>query len=129
MYFHHKNIIFEQIKKKIMEKQEKDSLFKKLFYTGVGLTISTKEKLEKKINELVDKNKITAEEGKKIIDDFVADFDSKKENLEKELKTFVKKTTESMKFAKKSDLDKLNKKLEEIESKLEKLGFDKKNEQ
>jgi polyhydroxyalkanoate synthesis regulator phasin len=112
-----------------MEKQEKDSLFKKLFYTGVGLTISTKEKLEKKINELVDKNKITAEEGKKIIDDFVADFDSKKENLEKELKTFVKKTTESMKFAKKSDLDKLNKKLEEIESKLEKLGFDKKNEQ
>ncbi len=43
--------------------EEKDSLFKKLFYTGIGLTVTTKEKVEKKVSELVDKNKITAEEG------------------------------------------------------------------
>ncbi len=105
-----------------MENQEKESLFKKLFYTGVGLTVSTKEKLEQKIKELVDKNKITAEEGKKIIDDFVTDFDKRKSELEKELKNFVKKTAEAMKFAKKNDIEKLNKRLDEIESKLEKLG-------
>ena len=104
-----------------MENQEKESLFKKLFYTGVGLTVSTKEKLEQKIKELVDKNKITAEEGKKIIDDFVTDFDKRKNELEKDLKNFVKKTAETMKFAKKNDIEKLNKRLDEIESKLEKL--------
>lgn len=104
------------------EPQEKESLFKKLFYTGVGLTVSTKEKLEAKIKELVDKNKITAEEGKKIIDDFVSDFDKRKNDLESELKEFVKKTAQSLKFAKKTDIDKINKKLDEIESKLEKTG-------
>lgn len=102
--------------------ENKDSLFKKFFYTGVGLTVSTKEKLEKKIKELVDKNKITEQEGKKIIDEFITDFDQKKEELEKEFKNFIKKTTTSMKLAKKKDVDNLNTRLDEIESKIESLG-------
>ncbi len=105
-----------------MENQEKDFLFKKLFYTGVGLTISTKEKVEQKINELVEKNKITAEEGKKFIDEFVKDFDEKKNDVEKELRDFIRKTANTMKFAKKRDVQNLNKRLDEIESKLEKLN-------
>ncbi|MBN2893213.1 MAG: hypothetical protein JXL97_15185 [Bacteroidales bacterium] len=102
------------------EEQEKDSLFQKLFYTGIGLTVTTKEKIEKKINELVEKNKITADEGKKIIDEFVKDFDKKKDQLEKDMKSFIKKTAETLKFAKKKEVDDLNKRLEEIESKMEK---------
>jgi len=102
-----------------MENQEKDSLFKKLFYTGIGLTVSTKEKIEKKINELVEKNKITADEGKKILNDFVTDFDKRKDELEEEMKKFVKKTAENLKFAKKKDVEALNKRLDEIESKLD----------
>ncbi len=104
--------------------EEKDSLFKKFFYTGVGLTVSTKEKIEKKIKELVDKNKITEQEGKKIIDEFVVDFDKKRDELEKEFKNFIKKTTESMKLAKKKDVDTLNERLREVESKIETLGTD-----
>lgn len=106
--------------------ENKDSLFKKLFYTGVGLTVSTKENIEKKVKELVDKNKITAEEGKKIVDEFITDFDKKKDDLEKELKDFVNKTAEKLKFAKKNDIEDLNKRLDEIESKIENLGTDKK---
>ncbi len=98
---------------------DKDSMFKKLLYTGIGLTVTTKEKIEKKIDELVDKNKITAEEGKKLLDEFVKDFDKKKDKLEKEMKDFVKKTAEALKFAKKKDVEDINKRLEEIESKLE----------
>lgn len=111
------------------EKEEKDSLFKKLFYTGIGLTVTTKEKIEKKVNELVDKNKITADEGKKIIDDFVTDFDKKKGDLEKEMKSFVKKTAETLKFAKKKDIDGLNKRLDEVESKIEAESSDKKEKE
>ncbi|MEA3451761.1 MAG: phasin family protein [Bacteroidota bacterium] len=102
--------------------EEKDSLFKKFFYTGVGLTVSTKEKVEKKIQELVDKNKITEQEGKKIIDEFVADFDVKRDDIEKEFKKFVQKTTEAMKLAKKKDVEDLNTRIDEIESKIESLG-------
>ncbi len=105
--------------------EEKDSLFKKMFYTGVGLTVSTKENIEKKVQELVDKNKITADEGKKIVDEFITDFDKKKEDLEKDLKEFVKKTAEKLKFVKKTDLDDMNKRLDEIESKIQDLGKDK----
>jgi len=102
--------------------EEKDSLFKKFFYTGVGLTVSTKEKIEKKIQELIDKNKITEQEGKKIIDEFVADFDVKRDDIEKDFKKFIKKTTEAMKLAKKKDVENLNARLDEIESKMESLG-------
>ena len=100
-------------------KEEKDSLFKKLFYTGIGLTVSTKERIEKKIDELVEKNKITADEGKEIVDEFIGGFDKKKDDLEKEMKKFVKKTAESLKFAKKKDVENLNKRLDEIESQIE----------
>jgi len=105
--------------------EDKDSLFKKLFYTGVGLTVSTKENIENKIQELVDKNKITAEEGKKIVDEFISDFDKKKDELETDLKEFIKNTAEKLKFAKRKDVDGLSKRLDEIESKLENVGPEK----
>ncbi len=120
--------VAEEQEENIDEKEDKDSLFKKLFYTGIGLTVSTKEKVEKKINELVDKKKITADEGKKIIDDFVHDFDKKKDSLETEMKGFVKKTAENLKFAKRKDVENLNKRLDEIESKIEKAKEEKKEE-
>ena len=107
-------------------KEEKDSLFKKLFYTGIGLTVSTKEKIEKKIDELVEKNKITEAEGKEIVDEFIGGFDKKKDDLEREMKRFVKKTAESLKFAKKNDIKNLNKRLDEIESQIEESSKDNK---
>jgi len=104
-----------------MEAQN-DGFFKKLFYTGLGLALTTKEAIDKTIDDLVQNNKITVEEGKKIVGNIADKFEKNKQEIEKEINEFVSKTAEKLKFAKKKDLDNINQRLDEIESKLEKLG-------
>ena len=96
--------------------EKKESIFKKLFYTGVGMAAITKEKLEETVNKLVKGNKISSDEGKKIIDDFVKTFEDKKGDFEKQMKEFIEKTTKKYSYAKKKDMDDLMKKVEELES-------------
>ena len=96
--------------------EKKESIFKKLFYTGVGIAALTKEKVEDVVNDLVKDKKITTEEGKKIIDDFVKTLEDKKVDIEKQMKEFVEKTTKNFSYGKKKDIDKLMKRVEELES-------------
>ena len=96
--------------------EKKESIFKKLLYTGVGMAAITKEKLEDTINNLVKGNKLSADEGKKIIDDFVKNVEGKKGDFEKQMKEFIEKTTKKFRYAKKKDMDDLMKKVEELES-------------
>ncbi len=98
-----------------MEK-EKESIFKKLLYTGVGIAAITREKVEETVNELIRDKKITSEEGKKIVDDFVKEFTGKKEDFEAQMKGFVEKATKKFRYAKKDDIEELIKKVEELES-------------
>jgi len=96
-----------------MEKIEE--LFKKFVYTGVGLASLTKDKLETVINNLIKDEKISAKEGKKIVDDFLKNTDSKKKELETQLKDAVDKTVSKFNFAKKNDLENLIKRVEKLE--------------
>lgn len=95
---------------------EKESIFKKLLYTGVGIAAITREKVEETVNELIRDKKITAEEGKKIVDDFIREMTSKKGGLEEQMKSFVEKATSKFKYAKKDDIEELMKRVEELES-------------
>ncbi len=95
-----------------------ETLLQKLFYAGIGLAYETKESLQKKIDELVEKNKLTKEEGKKILDDFVNKFEEKKEEYEKKLKDFIRKTVEDFKFVKRKDFEELQERVKALEDKL-----------
>jgi len=46
---------------------------KNLFYQGLGVISITKDKIEKAIDDLVEKGKLTREEGKKFYDEVSAD--------------------------------------------------------
>jgi polyhydroxyalkanoate synthesis regulator phasin len=98
--------------------EKKDSFFKKMFYTGIGIAALTKEKFEEAIEELVKDKKMSTDEGKKIIDDFVKNVDSKKDEIEDQMKEFVEKTTKKFKFVKKDEIDELEKRIQELEAKL-----------
>ena len=50
-----------------------EDTFKKFLYTGVGMVTSTIEKVQSKINELVDEGKLTENEGRKVVDDLLDD--------------------------------------------------------
>jgi polyhydroxyalkanoate synthesis regulator phasin len=48
-----------------------DKIVRKALYTAVGIVAGTTERLQNAIDELVSKGKISAEDGKKVVDDVV----------------------------------------------------------
>ncbi|WP_044204766.1 phasin family protein [Flammeovirga sp. OC4] len=80
-----------------------EELLKKLVYTGVGITAFTIEKIQEVVDKLVAEEKLTVEEGKKIVDEFVDSTEAKKSEFEEQLKTLAEKFTSSLNF----DFDKI----------------------
>lgn len=95
-----------------------EDLFKKFLYTGVGLVAQTAEKAKKSIDELVEKGKLSQEDGKKIVDDLYRDAEHKKDEFESKLKNFVEKALDKMNLAKAESVDKLEKRIKSLEVKL-----------
>ncbi|MBK8444371.1 MAG: hypothetical protein IPL35_13585 [Sphingobacteriales bacterium] len=95
---------------------------KKVLYTGVGLVASTTEKLQAVVNDLVDKDKLHQEEGKRIVDDFVKSTESKKDEFEGKMKELVNSIVNKMNLVRREDFNDLSKRLEELESKMTKAA-------
>lgn len=93
-----------------------EDLFKKFMYTGIGWISITTEKFKKTIEKFVEDGKISTEEGKKIVDEFMKNTESKREELEDQFKTVVDKILKSFSFAKKADLQKLEKRIADLEA-------------
>ncbi len=55
-----------------------EDLFKKFLYTGVGIVSTTAEVLQRSVDEWIEKGKISEDEGKKIVDEFMNDASSRK---------------------------------------------------
>ena len=107
---------------------KKESLFTKLFYAGVGIGAITVEKLEKSINQLINKSNKPIEELKDHINNIVKDLTVKKDDLQQELEKYLKKIAESLKFAKQSDIEEITKRIEQLEKLIdEKLNQNAKN--
>ncbi len=92
-----------------------EDLFKKFVYTGVGLVSLTKDRLQKTIDELVKEDKITEKDGKKVVNDFFKNTESKKNELEGQLKNVVDKAVSKFKFATSSNLDELSNRVKVLE--------------
>ena len=97
-----------------------EDLFKKFVYTGVGLVSLTKDRLQKTIKEMVKDDKITEKDGEKIVDDFFKNTESKKKELENQLKSVVDKAVTKFKFASSSNLEELSNRIKVLEQLLKK---------
>ncbi len=97
-----------------------EDLFKKLLYAGAGLAVTAKENLEKSIDELVEKGKISDNEGKKIVDDFFEKTENRKKEFEEKLAKITEEIANKMNYVKKTDVDALVKRVEELEAKVAK---------
>jgi polyhydroxyalkanoate synthesis regulator phasin len=93
-----------------------EDTFKKLLYAGVGIASQAAEKFEEKINELVEKGKVSDSEGKKIVEDFL----NKTEDRRKDFETKFKEYSEKIGFSKSDEVDQLKKKIEDLEAELAK---------
>ena len=91
-------------------------LFKKLFYTGVGLVSTTTEKLQAQIDELVNKGKISKEEGRKVVDELIDSTESKKEEFEAKIKEIVTNALAAINLPSASELKELVARIEKLEA-------------
>lgn len=98
-----------------------EELFRKFLYTGVGIVALTAEKLQESVDELVGKGKVSKDEGKRIVQDFVDNMESKRDDFEDRLKEAADSMTSSLKlpqFATKEDVDALMTRIASLEAKL-----------
>ncbi len=97
-----------------------EDLFKKFLYTGVGIVSTTAEKIQKTVDELVEKGNLSEEEGKKVVNDFVSDTENKKNEFETKLKELVNGVVQKFDFTSREEIEKLNARIAELEAKLAK---------
>lgn len=97
-----------------------EDLFRKFIYTGVGFVSMTAEKFQKAINKLIDDNKISSDEGKKIIDDFVKNTNERRHEFEAQLKSVSEKVIKGLNYPTRSEVDELKKRVAVLEKELKK---------
>ncbi len=87
---------------------------KKYFYSGVGLAASTAEVVNKSVNELVRKGKVSEEDGKKLVAEAIKKAEAQRPVIEAKYNEAVHK------FVKLSaaEVGKLQKKVEQLEKQL-----------
>ncbi|MCC5945969.1 MAG: hypothetical protein JJT94_13640 [Bernardetiaceae bacterium] len=93
-----------------------EDLLKRFVYTGVGMVAFTTEKFQETIDRLVAERKLSTEEGKKIINDFFANTETKKEEFESQMTNIVERIIKTFNFATHSDIEKLNKRIKALEA-------------
>jgi polyhydroxyalkanoate synthesis regulator phasin len=102
-----------------------EDLFKKFMYTGIGLAAYTAEKFQKAIDGLVKENKMSSDEGKKVVDDFVKNMQTKREEFESQIKSITERVVRNFEFASAHDLKELQKRIQALEAKVEGSTMDK----
>lgn len=95
-----------------------EDLFKKFIYTGVGLVSLTAERLQKSVDSLVADQKLSKEEGRKIVDDVLRKTETKREEFEKQLKKVTEEVLENFNYPKAKEVEDLRKRVESLEIKL-----------
>lgn len=93
-----------------------EDLLKKLVYTGVGVVSMTAEKLQEAVDKLVDERKLSADEGKKLVDEFFNTTEEKKKEFESQLSSIVEKIVRSFKFASNKELSELTERVKTLEA-------------
>lgn len=98
-----------------MDMQE---VFKKFVYTSVGLVSITADTLKQTVDKLIEESKLSTDEGKKIVDDFLKNTETKREEFETQLQNLVEKVSKKLKFVTEEDLNEVLKRIEKLEKAL-----------
>lgn len=91
------------------------------FYTGIGLALKGKEKVEEAARKFADEHKMTVDEGKKFVDDVVASAENTKEDLTKKIEETTENLISKMGLVKQKEVDTLKAKVAELENELKKV--------
>jgi len=95
--------------------------FKKGILTGLGLIVVTAEELEKKVNQLVDKGKLSAEEGESIVREFMQKSEDQQKDFQDWILNSIKSGRERLDLAGKEELHDLEARISSLEDRVSTL--------
>jgi polyhydroxyalkanoate synthesis regulator phasin len=95
-----------------------DKIRRKALYTTVGIVAGTTERLQNAIDELVSKGKLSAEDGKKVVDDVVKTTDHKKDEYENRFRNLIDNVLSKLNLPQGDAHEKLEKRIKSLEVKL-----------
>jgi len=95
-------------------------LLKNVFYIGAGAAFLTKEKIEELKGELIDKGKMTQDEGKQFVDELARKSKTAADQLEERIQKVVTDQLKKMNVAGRDDIDELRARIEELKAVLDK---------
>jgi polyhydroxyalkanoate synthesis regulator phasin len=98
---------------------------KKLLLAGVGAVATTYEKASEVVDELVQKGRLTVDEGKELSEELKRNFTTKATEKINEIKSVNKESLEKviseLGYVKKEEIDKLKVRIEFLENKLDQM--------
>jgi polyhydroxyalkanoate synthesis regulator phasin len=97
-----------------------EELLKKLVYGGIGLANVAADKLNETLDELVEKGKLSDSEAKQVADDFFTKTEARRDEFEEKLRSVGEEIVNRLDFLKNVDFMDINKRLEELETRLTK---------
>ena len=97
-------------------------LLKRVLYTGVGLVAGMTERLQHSIDDLVEKGKLSEEEGRKVVDDVVSNVEHQRPYWENKFKGMVDAAMERLNLPQSKALTDLEKRIKSLEVKVSLLG-------
>lgn len=98
---------------------------KRLFLAAVGSATVTIEKASKLVDEMVEKGKLTVDEGKELTEELKKTIQSKKEDLMPLTKEDLREILTEMSFATKEDLYEVKERLNRIEDTFDQMEKEK----
>jgi polyhydroxyalkanoate synthesis regulator phasin len=96
-------------------------LIKKAVLTGVGIASLTKDKIEDLANELIDKGKMSEQEGEKLVQEMLSRADESRESMKSQTENLVKKTITKMQLARIEDIELLKTEIEKLREEIASL--------
>ena len=96
-------------------------LIKKAVLTGMGVVSLTKEKIDEFSRELIEKGKLSEQEGEKFISEMWKRAEESKEAMKNQADKVVEATLNRMQLAKVSDLEKLQSEIASLRKEIEAL--------
>lgn len=91
---------------------------KKGFLLGLGAAMSSKERLDKKLRDLVDKNELTRDQAKSVMQNFLDKGESTKDEWSTKQYEQTQAMARDLGIATKEDVNELRARITELESKL-----------
>ena len=88
---------------------------KNILYTGIGIAFLTKDKIEELKADLVEKGRISQEEGRQFVDDLLRRSEKARDQLDLWINKRVEERIEQFNLATRDELDDLRRQVEELQ--------------